>query len=156
MCHAFKVDYNITLHYIIWFHSIIIDITSQVTELSFTSIINYDASPGSSDRLHLNISWSSPQNIYCPISSYIIYWKITNSTFQSETQTTETFISFNSSNSNEWLKPSCNYSFSITPNTQAGFGEIITRNIAIINDGNKYITQSPMHCMTVLHNDRTF
>lgn len=145
MCHTFKIVYITNIHYIIRCHSIVIDITSPVTELSFTSYIDYDTSPGSRDRLHLHISWSSPQDIYCPIASYTIHWKIINSTFRSETQTTKTFISFNSSN--DWLKPSYNYSISITPNTLAGFGQVTYRNITIINDGNEYSSTHNHICM---------
>lgn len=105
-----------------------------MTDLSFTPTINSDTLPGSNDRLQLYISWSSPRDIYCPIASYTIHMKITNSTVRSETHTTETFMNFNSSN--EWLKPSYNYSFSITPNTLAGSGQVITKNITMINDGN--------------------
>lgn len=101
--------------------------------MNSTSTINTNALPGADDRLNLFLSWNSPLQVNCPITSYTIQWHINNGEVLNLIQTQNTYVLFNSSNA--WLLPITNYTFSIIPNTLTGPGEVTTITTTTSDDG---------------------
>ena len=110
-----------------------LDITDLVTDVNLTSTINTSALPRADDRLKLFLSWNSPSQVNCPITSYTIQWYTNNGEVLNSMVTQNTYVLFNSSNA--WLLPITNYTFSIIPNTLTGPGEVTTITITTNDDG---------------------